>query len=128
MSISRRSFMAALIAILASPTSLVHSGPPQRRRRRRRGRRVWRRRLRRRALWRTIGGRRLLVVPLAIAVGWEILKDEKVVIVKEVHTHKIIVEDTNGKTETIEIVKEDTKENLQDLEGSKYEVEIEEKE
>ena len=125
MSISRRSFMAALIAILASPTTLVHSGPPRRRRRRRR---VRRRRLRRRVLWRTIGGRRLLVVPLAIAVGWELLKDDKVVIVKEVHTHKIVVEDTNGKTETIEIIKEDTKENLHDLEGSKYEVEIEEKE
>jgi len=64
---------------------------------------------------------------MAIAVAWELLKDDKIVVVKEVHKHTIVVEQTNGKTEEIEIVKDDTKENSQDLEGSKYKVEVEEK-
>ena len=58
-----------------------------------------------------VGGRRLLIVPLAIAVGWKFLKDDKVVVVKEVHKHTIVVEHTNGKTEEIQIVKGVTKEN-----------------
>lgn len=126
MGISRRLFLTVLLAFWAAPTMLVHSGPLRKRRRRRR-RRFWRRRIRRHAVWRTVGGRRFLVVPVGIAVGWELLKDDKVVVVKEVHKHRIVVEHTNGKTEEIEIVKEDTKENSKDLEGSKYEVEVEEK-
>lgn len=73
-----------------------------------------------------VGGRPLLVVPLAIAVDWKLLKDDKVVVVKKVHKHTIVVEQSNGKTEEIKIVKKATKENPQDLKGSKYEVEVEE--
>ncbi len=58
--------------------------------------------------------------------GWKLLKDDKIVVVKEVHKHTIVVEHTDGKTEEIEITKDDTKENSQDLEGSNYEVEVEE--
>jgi hypothetical protein len=124
MGMSRRMFLTGFLVFFASPTSLVFPGPRKRRRRRRR--RFWRRRTRRRVLWRDIGGRRLLVVPLGIAVGWELMKDDKVVVVKEVHKHTIVVAHADGKTEEIEIAKEDTKENSKNLEGSKYEVEVEE--
>ncbi len=73
-----------------------------------------------------VGGCPLLVVPLAIAVDWELLKNDKVVVVNKVYKHTIVVEQTNGKTEEIKIVKDSTKENSQDLEGAKYEVEVEE--
>ena len=53
------------------------------RREERRERRVIRRRIRRHILWRTVAGRRLLVVPLAVAVGEELAIDNRVVVVKE---------------------------------------------
>lgn len=68
----------------------------------------------------------MLVVPLAVAVGWELFIDDKVVVVKEVHEHKVIVEHSDGRAEEIEVAKEDTEENAKDLEGSEYEEEIEE--
>lgn len=126
MGMTRRLFLTGLLVFLASPTALVFPGPERRKRRRRRRRRFWRRRTRRRVLWRVIGGRRLLVVPLGIAVGWELMKDDQVVVVKEVHTHKIVVAHEDGQTEEIEIAKEDTQENAKNLEGSKYEVEVDE--
>ena len=73
-------------------------------------------------------GRRLLVVPLKLRIGTELLMDnDKVVVVREVHEHKIIVEHADGNMEEIEVEREDTEENTQDLEGSEYEVEVEEK-
>jgi hypothetical protein len=123
----RRGLLLGLIALLVSP-AFGHPGPhlhPHRRRVRRVRRRVMRRRIRRRVLWRAFGPRRLLVVPLAIAVGWELMVDDRVVVVHEVHVDHIIVKDADGKTEKVETVKEDNADNAKELEGSQYEVEEE---
>ena len=79
-------------------------------------------------IWRTTAGRRLLVVPLAVAVGWELMVDDNVVVVKEVHTEYVVVEKSDGSSEKIDIVKEDTDENSEELEGSEYEEEVEDDE
>ena len=65
------------------------------------------------------------MVPLAVAVGWELMLTDRVVVVKEVHEHTIVVENADGTRETIEVAKEDTDDNAIDLEGSEYEVEVE---
>jgi len=123
----RREFLAAVIALASAP-ALAHPGfhrHPHRRRVRRVRRRIRRRRIRRRVIWRTIGPRHLLVVPLVVAVGWELLVDDRVVVVHEVHHDHIVVKRSDGRTEKIETVKEDTEENSKELEGSEYEVEEE---
>lgn len=128
---SRRSFLTLLFALpsLLASTALADPGRhrhPHKPRRRRLRRRVRRRRIRRRARWRLIAGRRRLVVPLAIAVGWELAVDDRIVVVKEVHTTTVVVENADGTTSTLDVVKEDTEENGAELEGSEYEVESDE--
>ena len=126
MVLSRRVLLTGLFALVAS-SALAHTG--RHRHPHRPGRRwVRRRRIRRRVRWRTVRGRRLLVVPLTLHIGTELLMDNDiVVVVREVHEHKIVVEHADGHTEEIEVEREDTEENTKDLEGSEYEVEVEEK-
>ncbi len=124
MKVERRPFLGGLLGLLGLlAVSPADAGPRQRRRRRRR-----RRRIRRRVLWRTVGGRRLLVVPLAVAVGWELMVDDRVVIVHEVRPDVIVVKDASGKTEEIAVVKEDDAENAKELEGSETDEEEDEPE
>lgn len=73
-----------------------------------------------------VAGRRRLIVPLAIAIGWELALDDRIVVVREVHEKTIVVVATDGSSETIDVVREDTAENGEDQVGSEYEVEIEE--
>ena len=124
MNSSRRILLHFLLASFLAPPALAN-GPHRHHHghHRRVGvrRRVWRWRVRRHVGWRVIGPRRLLVVPMALTVGWELFVDKKVVVVKEVHEHKVVVEHVDGKTQTIEIVKQDTDENAKNHEGSKYE-------
>ena len=125
--LSRRDLLGALVALAAAPAA-AHPGfhrHPHRRRVRRVRRRVRRRRIRRRVAWRMFGPRRLLVVPLAVAVGWELMVDDRVVVVHEVHEHHVVVKHADGKSEKLEIHKEDDAENSKELEGSEYEVEEE---
>jgi hypothetical protein len=114
MSYSRRKFIAVLLTALTPAVALAR---PVLHRRPRvfRHRRFHRRRIRRRVLWRAVRGRRLLVVPFAVVAGWELFVDNKVVVVKEVHEHRIIVEHADGSQQSIEVVKEDTEGNTQDL-------------
>ncbi len=131
MAFSRRVFLAGLLTLLTllAPAALAHPGKHRHRhgpkRPRIRRRRVRRRRTRRRVRWRVVRGRRRLIVPAAVAVGWEIVEGDKVMVVREVHEHRIVVEHSDGTIQEIEVEKDDTPENTEDLEGSEYEVEVE---
>lgn len=124
---ARRDFLlCALLALAAPAAALAHPGPhrhPHRAGRQRRIDRRRRRRTRRRAAWRTIGGRRALVVPVGVAVGWELVVDDQVVVVKEVHDDQIVVVHDDGRREAVAVTKEDNADNAEELEGSEYEVE-----
>jgi hypothetical protein len=93
---------------------------------RRRVRRRVRRRIRRPVVTRVIAGRPAWVVPLGLAVGWELVHDNRVVVVKEIKTFDrsgakvqvAVVEDSSGKREEVDIFREDTSENSKNLEGS----------
>lgn len=129
MEFSRRALLIALLALLAPPALATpgrHRHPHRHRLPRARRRAVRRRRTRRRAFWRVSAGHRLLVVPLGIAVGWELLLGPRVMVVTQVHADSIEVEDDDGSTETLGIEREDNAENSEELEGSEYEVEIDE--
>ena len=89
-----------------------------RRRVRRRVRRRIRRRIRRHVVWRTVGPRRLLVVPTAVAVGWELRIDARTVVVHEVRPDVLIVVDAGGAREEIAIHREDTPDNSAEQQGS----------
>jgi len=66
------------------------------------------------------------VVPVAVAVGWELMRDDKVVVVKEVKVVEVeaepreivVVVHADGTQEEIEIVREDDENNAVELEGS----------
>jgi hypothetical protein len=93
---------------------------------RRRWRRGFRRRYRRFAFTRVVLGRSLWVVPVGLAVGWELVHRDRVVVVKEVRvvekdgqkSEVALVEDASGKTEEVEILREDNADNVKELEGS----------
>ncbi len=121
----RETLIALLSALGALSTGEALAGPRARKKRRRRRRRV-RRRIRRRVVWRTVGKRRRLVVPVALAVGWELFYDDRVVVVHHVkHVERdgakvevVVVKGADGKEEEIEIAREDTADNGQALEGT----------
>jgi bifunctional DNA-binding transcriptional regulator/antitoxin component of YhaV-PrlF toxin-antitoxin module len=119
----RRLFLSGLVASLAGIFAVgadVLARPRRRRRklsRTTKARRA-RRRVRRRVSWRVVSGRRRLIVPVAVAVGWELQSGPDVLLVKEVHEHHVIVEKEDGTTEKVDIIKEDTPENLENIEGS----------
>ena len=95
--------------------------------RRRRVRRRVRRRIRRRVVTRVVLGRRVWVAPVALVVGWELaLAPSRVVVVREVRfveragtrVEVVVVQGSDGKTEELEIVREDTADNGKNIEGS----------
>lgn len=96
------------------------------RRRRRRVRRRVRRHFRRVAVTRVVFGRRLWVVPVGLAIGWELVHDDRVVVVKELkvvesagaRSEVAVVQDSAGRIEEVELLREDTPENRKELEGS----------
>lgn len=119
----RRTALLGLIALLGAGAEgcVVHdrSVVRQRRRVRRRTRRRTRRRVRRRAAVRSIHGRNVLVVPVDMSAGWELAVASRVVVVHEVRPTSIIVSDASGGgQEEIEIVREDTAENLVEEQGT----------
>lgn len=136
---NRRQFLTGLVSSAASLTllaSFAEANPPaRRRRRRRRVRRRIRRRIRRRVAVRMVRGRRAWVVPVGLAVGWELMHENRVVVVREikvvelegVRTEVAVVVDADVKVEAgkaapaeeIAIVREDSRENAAELEGSR---------
>jgi hypothetical protein len=126
---NRRGFFAVLTAAL-SGVLLVDEADAQagvRRRARRRVRRRIRRRIRRRAVTRVVLGRPFWVVPVGMVVGWELMHENRVVVVKETKIierdgNKVevaVVQDQQGKTEQIDLLREDNADNAKDLEGSR---------
>jgi hypothetical protein len=71
-------------------------------------------------------GRPFWVVPVGLVVGWELMHHDRVVVVKETRiiekdgqkTEVAVVQDSTGKTEEVEILREDNAENPEELEGS----------
>jgi len=65
-------------------------------------------------------------VPVGLAVSWELMHENRVVVVKELKTvdrngakiQVAVVQDGAGKVEDVEILREDTEDNRKDLEGS----------
>lgn len=57
---------------------------------------------------RAVAGRPVMVVPVGVAVGWELAQGDRVVIVREVRPTTIVVVDSaTGKTEEMPVVRED---------------------
>ena len=131
--ILRRSFLIGLLAgatCLSPALSLAGPRTKAPRRVRRKVRRLIRRRIRRRAVWRARHGWRVLAIPVALAVGWELLIDDRVVVVRELKTVdknddlgkavrvEVVVVDGGGKSEEIVVQREDSPENAQELDGT----------
>ncbi len=123
----RRSFLAVMLAALGGAT-LIDAGSEAHAdiRRRRRIRRRIRRRMRRRVVRRMVLGRPLWVVPVGLAVGWELVHDGRVVVVKETKyierdgakVEVAVVQDSDGNTEQVEVLREDTAGNRKNIQGS----------
>ena len=124
----RRNFLGTLLGSLAAVIAVggvANAGPRVRRQRRRVHRRI-RRRHRRTVIFRTIRGRRMWVVPMALAVGWELADADRVVVVNEIKavevdgekTEVAVVADAAGKTEEVPLLREDTAENKKEMPGS----------
>ncbi len=121
----RRDFFGALVAPAAAALTLgagsAFAYPNPRRRRFR-----IRRRIRRHAFTRVIYGRPFWVVPVGLAVGWELSHRNRVVVVRETRiierdgkkTEVAVVEDASGNKETIDITRENTADNSKNLKGS----------
>jgi len=129
MNVSRRVFTTTLLSLLAWPVLAdkgFHRHPHREKRRLRRARieqsTVTHRRIRRAVSWGEIRGRRVLIVPKALLPGWELLMEDELLLVNYVHASRIIVEDKNGSTRSIDVLKKNTDENTEELEGSQYEV------
>ena len=71
-------------------------------------------------------GRPVWVVPVGVAVGWELLRDDKVVVVKQVKVVEVesepreivVVVHSDGAEEEIEVIREDDENNTVEIEGS----------
>lgn len=123
---TRRALIAGLLAGLAAATiDTAEAAPPARRGRRRTRRRVRRRvrrRHRRRVRRRVVAGRTLLVVPVAAAVGWELMVDNSVYVVTRVYVvdgqEMVDLQASNGIVKSEPVVREDTADNTVEMEGS----------
>jgi hypothetical protein len=71
-------------------------------------------------------GRRIWVVPVGLAAGWELFHTDRVVVVREIRVIEregrkaevAVIQDAAGNREEVEITREDTAENSDDLAGS----------
>ncbi|WP_179116175.1 hypothetical protein [Solemya velum gill symbiont] len=129
MAISRRKFLAMAVAAIASPSLIAHPGPhhhphrPGPRLRPLRPHRPLRRRRlhpRRRVIWRRVHHRRHLVVPLALAIGWELFFDGRPHTVVVVNPDSVVVRDLSNNEKEIPVVFEDTADNISDIHDWDY--------
>jgi hypothetical protein len=125
----RRDLLSGVFAIFGAialaPTAEAEPRPRRVARWPRR-RRYYRRRFRRFAFTRVVFGRPFWVVPVGMMVGWELMHRNRVVVVKETRivekdgqkTEVAVIQDSTGKAEQVEILREDNVENADELEGS----------
>lgn len=100
-------------------------GGPRGRARRRVRRKM--RRMRRRVRWAMRAGRRALIVPVGLAVGWELMVENRLALVQSMSGGQVVVRYVDGgSVETVPVMMENTPENSAAMEGSEYEVEVEE--
>ena len=133
--LTRRVLMRCLLLAVAAGSGaallpeIAEAGPArraERRRVKRRVRRRVRRRHRRRVRARVIAGRNHWVVPVALAVGWELNHEDRVVVVHEVRvvevegtrTEIVVVQGADGKNEEIAVVREDDDSNGKEEQGT----------
>jgi hypothetical protein len=125
----RRDLLSGVFAMLGAvglATTAQAEPRPRRVARWPRRRRLYRRRFRRFAFTRVVFGRPFWVVPVGLVVGWELMHRDRVIVVKETRivekdgqkTEVALVQDSTGKTEEVEILREDNAENSEELEGS----------
>jgi hypothetical protein len=121
----RRIVLAALAAPLGIALALASPGAQARRIGVRRVRHRVRHRIRRRISTRFLHGRPYWVVPLHLAVGWELMHLHRVVVVREIRVVErdgnrgeiAVVQDDTGQTAEMDITREDTGDNSIDLPG-----------
>lgn len=124
----RRDFLTGILGVVAGTVAgLSASGEAEAQiiRRRMRRRRI-RRRIRRHVVVRSVFGRPFWVVPVGMAIGWELAHGNRVVVVKETRyveregqrIEVAVVQDDQGKTEEVEILRENTPENRNNQKGS----------
>lgn len=126
--ISRRQLVLSLAAAIG--VAAIGSGdaeaaprsPARRRTRRRTTRRRVRRRHRRVVRRRVVVGTSMLVVPVTLAVGWELVVDDRVYVVEKIYVvddvEMVTLVASDGTTIEEPVVREDTPENSQEMEGS----------
>lgn len=123
----RRGFLAVMLMLgSASVLGAADSEAQAIIRRRRRIRRRIRRRMRRRVVTRIVLGRPFWVVPVGLAVGWELMHENRVVVVTEtrfierdgVRVEVAVVQDNNGETEQVDVLREDTADNRKNMQGT----------
>ncbi len=111
-----------IVLALGAGESSAYDNP----RRRVRPRLRARRRFRRHAFSRVMLGRPVWVVPMGLAVGWELVHANRVVVVREIKeierdgqkTEVAVVQEATAKPEEIEITRQDSAENSAELPGS----------
>jgi hypothetical protein len=121
----RRNFIAALAAPIGIALALTSTGVQARRIGSRRVRHRVRHRIRRRISTRFIRGRPFWVVPVHLAVGWELMHLHRVVVVREIRVVErdgqrseiAVVQDATGQTVEMDITREDTRDNSIDFPG-----------
>jgi hypothetical protein len=121
----RRSFMAALAVPMGIALALASTGVQARMTGGRRVRHRVRHRIRRRISTRFIHGRPFWVVPVRVAVGWELMHLHRVVVVREIRVTErdgrrgeiAVVQDDTGQTLEMGITREDTPDNSIDFPG-----------
>ena len=121
----RRNLIAALATPIGIALGLISTGIQARPLSVRRVRHRVRHRIRRRVSTRFIHGRPFWVVPVKVAVGWELMHLHRVVVVRELrvverdgHRREIaVVQDDTGQTLEMDIAREDTRDNSVDLPG-----------
>ena len=116
----RRTFLgtAAAPAVLATTVGTVLAQGYDNPRRAVPHEQIVRRRIRRRVFTRVIEGRPYWIVPTQVAVGWELVNAQRVVIVRLLEDRAALIEDSGGAVQRIDIAREDNTSNSEELDGS----------